>query len=102
MMAEFTFYVCQQCVNPGCYEACPLKDKALCIDKETGITYINAVECDGCGACIDGCPFSPPRIKTHPAKDLSFKCDLCRGREEGPICVEYCNFKALSVARREG
>ena len=102
LTADFTFHVCQQCVKPGCYEACPLKDRALCIDEETGIKYINAEECDGCGNCIEGCPFTPPRIKTHPKKEISFKCDLCRGREEGPICVEYCNFEALSVARMGG
>ena len=80
LTAEFTFYVCQQCANPGCYNACPRKDKALCIDEETGITYINAEECDGCGECIEGCPFTPPRIKLHPEKEIAFKCDLCRGR----------------------
>ena len=88
-------------MKPGCYEACPLKGRALCIDEQTGIKYINAEECDGCGNCIAGCPFTPSRIKTHPEREISFKCDLCRGREEGPICVEYCNFEALSVARTE-
>jgi len=102
LTAEFTFDVCQQCVKPGCYDACPKKDKAFCIDEATGIKYINPAECDGCGACIEGCVFTPARIKLHPGKNIAFMCDLCRGRDGGPICVEYCNFDALSVLRREG
>ena len=97
MTADFTFYVCRQCARPECYEACPWQDKALCIDEATGITYINPEECDGCEACIEGCPFTPPLIKMHPDKQVAIKCDLCQGRAEGPICVEYCNFEALKV-----
>ena len=98
---EFDFYVCRQCGTPKCYEACPNNDKALCIDEATGVKYINADECDGCGDCIEACPFDPPRIKMHPAKNVAFKCDLCRGREDGPICLEYCNFDSLSLAEKE-
>jgi Fe-S-cluster-containing hydrogenase component 2 len=50
---------------------------------------------------MDACPFDPPRIKAHPEKSVAFMCDLCRGRAEGPICVEYCNFDALTVAKKE-
>ena len=99
--SEFTFYVCRQCAEPKCYDACPNQDTALCIDDATGVKFINPEECDGCGDCIEACPFDPPRIKMHPAKDIAFKCDLCRGREEGPICLEYCSFEALSLAKKE-
>ena len=100
--SEFTFHVCQQCTSPECYEACPNQDDALCIDEASGITYINAEGCDGCGACIDACIYDPPRIKMHPAKEIAFTCDLCRGRAEGPMCVEYCNFEALTLGTKEG
>jgi len=98
---EFEFYVCQQCSSPECYEACPNQDEALCIDESIGSTYINPDECDGCEACIDACIYTPSRIKLHQRKQTSFTCDLCRGRAEGPICIEYCNFKAITLAQKE-
>ena len=98
MTAEFTFNVCRQCDSPSCYDACPLKDRALCIDGASGIKYINGEECDGCEACIEACPFDPPRVKRHPQKNIAFMCDLCRGRAEGPVCIEHCNFDSLTLA----
>lgn len=92
---------CQQCLYPGCYYACPSRDKALCIDSATGARYINEDECNGCGLCIDACPFDPPRIKFNEKKKVAFKCDLCRGREEGPVCVEYCPFQALTLLTKD-
>jgi Fe-S-cluster-containing hydrogenase component 2 len=89
--------ICPQCHNPPCYAACPGKDRALCIDGVTGAVYINENECDGCGLCIDACPFDLPRIKLNAVKKVAIKCDLCRGREDGPICVEYCPFQALTL-----
>lgn len=100
--SEFTFYVCRQCGNPRCYDACPLKDRALCVEEGSGVKYIRAEECDGCGDCIAACPFDPPRIKLHPENGVAFMCDLCRGRAEGPACIEYCGFAALALARDEG
>jgi len=99
--AEYVFNVCQQCRSPGCYFACPLKDKALCIDEETGATYIDLDECDGCGECIAACPLEPKRIKLHPEREVSLVCDLCKGRDRGPICVEYCGMKALTYVPKE-
>ncbi len=71
------------------------KDEALCIDEEMGARYINEDKCTGCGMCIDACSFSPSRIELGTKKKFAFKCDLCKGREEGPICVEYCPTEAL-------
>lgn len=96
--AKFSFNVCKQCLCPSCYSACPLKDKALCIDEETGAKYIDEDKCTGCRQCIEACPFDPPEIKYNAEKNVAFKCDLCRGREGGPICVEYCPVEALNFA----
>jgi len=93
--ADFIFHVCQQCTSPNCYFACPKKDVALRVDRKTGVKYVNTAECVGCGSCTSACPFTPPRAKVQPVKKVSFKCDLCRDREEGPICVEYCTMHAL-------
>jgi Fe-S-cluster-containing hydrogenase component 2 len=93
--AAYTFNVCQQCTSPNCYFACPKKDVALCVDKKTGVKYVNTAECLGCGSCSSACPFTPPRANVQPVKKVSFKCDLCRQRKDGPICVEYCTMHAL-------
>ena len=97
--AVYSLNVCRQCLSPSCYQACPKKDSALCIDGTSGVKYVDPAKCDGCAKCTRGCPLKPARIKLNPAKKLAFKCDLCRGREKGPICVEYCSQHALAVVR---
>lgn len=94
----FSLNVCRQCQAPSCYQACPLKDSALCVDKETGIKYINAAKCSACGECVRACPLDPPRVRLTAERKHAYKCDLCRGRENGPICVEYCGQHALAAA----
>ena len=96
---SFSINVCRQCQAPSCYQACPKKDSALCIDEATGMEYIRAEYCDGCGKCTRACPLKPARVKLHAEKKVAFKCDLCRERASGPICVEYCGQKALSIVR---
>lgn len=32
-------------------------------------------------------------------KRVAFECDLCKGREAGPICVEYCPANALGFKK---
>jgi Fe-S-cluster-containing hydrogenase component 2 len=94
---SYSMSVCRQCLSPSCYEACPQKDSALCIDKETGAKYVNSEECTGCGECVNACPQKTPGIRMSPQDEFAFKCDLCRGRDNGPICVEYCGQKALTI-----
>lgn len=98
---NFPAQVCVQCNYPSCYFACPLKDQALCIDSETGARYINEDECIGCEDCAEACPLPNPPIwpKKTSGKVVFFKCDLCRSRREGPICVEVCPRKALTFTK---
>jgi carbon-monoxide dehydrogenase iron sulfur subunit len=100
--AQHRHIICQQCHDPGCYNACPLQDQALCIDGATGVIYIDEDECTGCKMCIDACPFDPPGIKFNTEKNVAFKCDLCKGIEGGPMCVEYCPFQALTYITNDG
>jgi Fe-S-cluster-containing hydrogenase component 2 len=95
--SRYSINVCRQCLSPSCYQSCPLKDSALCIDKTTGVKYINAKKCDGCGKCTQACPLKPARVKLDPDRKVAFKCDLCRDREKGPMCVEYCGQHALTM-----
>jgi len=98
---QFTFNSCQQCASPLCYFACPKKDVALCIDPTTGTRYTNEKECIGCGKCIAACVYRPSRRKMNPEKNVAINCNLCRGRAEGPTCVQYCPFGALQLIPRE-
>jgi len=102
--ANHTFDVCRQCLAPSCYVACPFQDKAQKIDPETGVRYIDEEECVGCKKCNKACPFDPSEVRFNPEKKKSIKCDLCRDRAEGPVCVEYCPTKALNLVslKKEG
>jgi Fe-S-cluster-containing hydrogenase component 2 len=95
--AEYHFHICQQCLAPSCYVACPLQGVAQVIDPKTGVRYINEEECIGCQKCIQSCPFDGCEIKFNSEKKKSYTCDLCRERKEGPVCVEYCPSNALII-----
>ena len=92
---------CRQCSHPECYYACPEKDKAMCIDNETGVVFINHDECTGCGRCVTACPFEIKRINFDKQERVAIKCDLCRQKDTGPVCVAVCDRQALTVARRK-
>jgi Fe-S-cluster-containing hydrogenase component 2 len=94
-------FFCQQCSSPACYNACPLKDKALCIDAKTGARYINKANCTGCGLCVMACTLSPARINLDPPSKKAIKCDMCKDRAGGPVCVYVCDRAALTVKAKE-
>jgi Fe-S-cluster-containing hydrogenase component 2 len=95
--------VCVQCLSPGCYYACPTK--AVEIDPKSGARYIDEKKCTGCGKCVEACPLMPEkeiiRFKKVGNKRVFFKCDLCKDRVEGPICVECCPASALTYVRED-
>jgi Fe-S-cluster-containing hydrogenase component 2 len=93
--AEYRANICQQCLAPSCYVVCPVIDEALCIDEVTGARYVDPDYCTACDECVYACPFEPKHVRVHPHTSKAYKCDLCFGREEGPICVEYCPVDAL-------
>ncbi|MEM3714440.1 MAG: 4Fe-4S dicluster domain-containing protein [Nitrososphaeria archaeon] len=93
--------ICVQCYSPSCYIVCPVK--AVKIDEKTGARYIDEKICIGCGLCSNVCPLMPSqqviKFKDFNKKKIYFKCDLCKDRFEGPICVELCPTKALEYVR---
>lgn len=93
---------CQHCEDAPCYEACPLRGKAMYKD-ENGIVCINEEYCIGCGKCQKACCYTPSRINIVKSKDKAErkakKCDLCRNRPEGPACVEWCPAVCLADSR---
>ena len=86
---------CHQCSAPECYFACPYE--ALNIDPKSNARYIDPDACQGCQACIESCPLDPPRINFDPNRSIALKCDLCKDRDNGPACVEFCPQKALTL-----
>lgn len=96
-----TILTCNHCSDHPCYDKCPKKDKAMCID-ENGIVYVVEEECIGCGLCAKACVFTPSRINMVNSKDRKLrkakKCDLCRDREEGPACIQYCPSRCLGLS----
>ncbi len=97
---EFEPVVCIQCEWPSCYFECTAG--AIGIDQESGARYIDPDTCTGCGRCEKVCPLMPEKeVLFHKAvtekRRVYFKCDLCRGREEGPLCVEMCTRNALEL-----
>lgn len=92
-----TVYTCQHCEDHPCYNACPKKDKAMCIDEKLGVVYVNPDECIGCKLCVKACPFEPKRIQMNLFKK-AVKCDLCRNRPEGPACIEDCQVMCIQMS----
>ncbi len=64
------------------------------MDVEAGIAKINADKCIGCKECAMVCPFSA--INIHYKTGKAFKCDLCEGREQGPVCADWCPSGAIT------
>jgi len=90
---EFQITICQQCDSPDCIAACPTT--AMWRD-ERGVVVLLEDECIQCGACADRCPYHA--ILHNEAQDRYLKCDLCTGREGGPLCVEVCPVEALTLS----
>lgn len=108
--AGFTPATCRQCATPWCLPNCPTD--GLRIDPTTGDRYINEADCIACGKCEVDCPvewkgtlartgeaISSKRVVYDATKNVYTKCDLCIGRDGGPICVERC---PVNVSIRAG
>ena len=93
---------CRQCDYPGCYYACPHKDGALYIDNKTGARCINPSKCESdCSLCIEACLLDPPRINYDIERNICLICDLCKDRNDGPACVEFCPAECLTLKEAE-
>ncbi len=83
--------ICFQCPRPECLEACPVQ--AISKD-EAGVVTVDTETCDGCGMCVDACPYGMIEIDDT---GNAYKCDLCGG---DPACVKEC-FPGALVFREE-
>lgn len=105
--------LCMLCGNPPCVTVCPVEG-ATYRRPEDGITVIDKELCNGCGYCIDACPYGARyAIETGdgyfgaqlneyeekayvnmPAGTVD-KCDFCLSRSSDgetpdPTCVKAC------------
>jgi len=88
-VAAYFPVVCQHCETPACEEACPAKARKKV--GSTGAMITDTKKCVGCKSCIYACPFAAPSI--HPDTKKTMTCDLCEGE---PLCVQFCNYNAIS------
>ncbi|MBN1314425.1 MAG: 4Fe-4S dicluster domain-containing protein [Anaerolineales bacterium] len=91
---EFNISICQHCPDPECVQVCPAG--ALEID-ERGVVVFDQATCIQCGECAEACPYE----SIFFYNDMYFKCELCKGRESGPLCVEICPAGVLELVERE-
>ena len=106
-----------------------VKEKAvevlLSVPESGTLVHVPTI-CTGCGICELMCslyhegvqgpalarlqvvndPFTSDKARLRmqssgwkAGKRVAFECDLCKGREVGPICVEYCPARALGFKK---
>ena len=98
---------CKQCDWPACHFACAARweEPALRIDSRTGARYVDRALCRGCASCLKACPLTPEHSvissKSVGRRRKYYKCDLCKDREDGQVCVRICPGKALSYIPAE-
>lgn len=96
-----TIHSCQHCADHPCYFKCPKKDSAMNVD-ENNVVWIDEAHCIGCGMCVKACVFQPARINmvqsSVKSQRKAKKCDMCRGRETGPACVEWCPVRCIGTS----
>ena len=95
---------------------------------ESGMLVHVPTVCTGCGICELMCslyhegvqglalarlqvvndPFTSTKARLRlqssgwkAGKRVALECDLCRDREAGPICVEYCPARALGFKKEK-
>ncbi len=97
-MASYTFAItlCRHCAEPACLAACPTG--AMVLDKR-GVVLIDDALCIRCGACQAACPYGA--VFYLAESDRYIKCDLCAGRETGPVCAALCPAGAIRYAPAE-
>ena len=63
---------------------------------EDGTVICDQELCDGCGNCVEICPYQMPKMIEETGKVN--KCDACaylRAKGENPACVDACLMRCL-------
>lgn len=83
---------CNHCENPACVAACA---SGAMYKAEDGTVICDTELCDGCGMCVEICPYQVPKML--PSGKVG-KCDACaylRAKGENPACVDACLMRCL-------
>jgi Fe-S-cluster-containing dehydrogenase component len=89
----FTPIQCNQCENPPCIPACPIK---ATFKLPNGIVVTDWEKCKGIGTCVKACPYGARFLDPRFGNKVD-KCDFCINRLEQsllPACVEACSPRA--------
>jgi len=89
----FSPNVCRQCDDAPCAAACPVE--AISMDGTTGAWAVDSALCEGCGACVQACPYDV--IFVDEVRGTAIKCNLCGGT---PECAMMCPTGAVTVCDR--
>lgn len=88
-------FSCNHCESPECFRVCPHR---AFNKRKDGIVVIDSERCDGCGICVEACPYKAPKYDEEWRKVS--KCNFCLPRQlEGkiPACIEACSAGALQM-----
>lgn len=97
--AKVKYQNCRHCKKPLCVPACP---NGALYKRADGLVLVKENLCDGCGDCVEACPWHVPVV--NPATEKIMKCDFCVDRIENgeePACVTGCTAKALTFVRTD-
>jgi len=82
---------CMQCNDPHCIISCPTEAIKR---RSDGATIVDNELCNGCGVCLEACPYGALYIGPDGKADC---CDFCAKLNSSglmPECVEMCPAKA--------
>lgn len=93
---------CHHCEDAPCARSCPNG----AISRIDDSVQVNQQKCIGCKACVVACPFGTMQVLVESVDErrtraTAHKCDLCYGREQGPVCVQNCPADALQLVNSE-
>ncbi len=94
---------CLHCTEAACVEVCPT---AALQYHEMGFVSLDEDRCNGCGYCVEFCPFQIPRLEINPltGQGKAYKCTLCQDRVTNdliPACAKTCPANAIQFGDRE-
>jgi len=96
----YTPTLCMHCAEAPCIPAC---SRQAIYRRDDGIVIIDPEKCNGCGDCINECPYKA--IYLNEDLNVAQKCTMCahlldRGWKE-PRCVDACPTEALKFGEED-